>query len=74
MVTTIGRLVLGLTAALALAACHQADAPAPAAASSNDVKMGTYRVVLTTPGGELPFGLELKQQDSHPVGYLINGE
>jgi thiol-disulfide isomerase/thioredoxin len=74
MVTTIGRLVLGLTAALALAACHQADTPAAAAASSHDVKMGTYRVVLATPGGELPFGLELKQQDSHPVGYLINGE
>ena len=74
MVTTIGRLVLGLTAAVALAACHQADTPAPASASRNDVKMGTYRVVLTTPGGELPFGLELKQQDSHPVGYLINGE
>jgi peroxiredoxin len=74
MVTTIGRLVFVLTAALALAACHQADTPAPAAASSIDVKMGTYRVVLTTPGGELPFGLELKQQDSHPVGYLINGE
>jgi peroxiredoxin len=35
--------------------------------------MGTYRVVLQPPGGELPFGLELKQQDSHPVGYLING-
>jgi peroxiredoxin len=65
---------LGLTAALALAACHRADTPAPATASSNDVKMGTYRVVLTTPGGELPFGLELKPQDSHPVGYLINGE
>jgi thiol-disulfide isomerase/thioredoxin len=74
MVTTIGRLVSGLAVALALAACHQADTPAPAAASSNDVKMGMYRVVLTTPGGELPFGLELKQQDSHPVGYLINGE
>jgi peroxiredoxin len=74
MVTTIGRLVFGLTVALALAACHQADTPAPAAASSNDVKMGTYRVVLTTPGGELPFGLELKQEGSHPVGYLINGE
>jgi peroxiredoxin len=74
MVTTIGRLVFGLTVALPLAACHQADTPAPAAASSNDVKMGTYRAVLTTPGGELPFGLELKQQDSHPVGYLINGE
>jgi peroxiredoxin len=74
MVSTTRRLVLGLTAALALAACHQGDAPTAAAASVNDVKMGTYRVVLKTPGGELPFGLELKQQDSHPVGYLINGE
>jgi thiol-disulfide isomerase/thioredoxin len=68
------RLGMGLTAALALAACHQGDAPAAAAPSGNDVKMGTYRVVLKTPGGELPFGLELKQQDSHPVGYLINGQ
>ena len=74
MITRIWRLGFGLAAALALAACHQADAPAPAAASNNDVKMGTYRVVLKTPGGELPFGLELKQQDSRPVGYLINGE
>jgi thiol-disulfide isomerase/thioredoxin len=76
MVTATWRLRLGLAAALALAlaACHQGDAPAPAAALGNDVKMGTYRVVLTTPGGELPFGLELKQQDSGPVGYLINGQ
>jgi peroxiredoxin len=68
-----GSSVLGLSAAFSLAACHQADAPAPAAASSSEVKMGTYRVVLETPGGELPFGLELKHQDSGPVGYLING-
>src|SRR3984885_11744031 len=73
MVTT-WRLGLGLTAALALASCHQGEAPTAPAQTGNDVKMGTYRVVLTTPGGELPFGLELKQQDSHPVGYLINGE
>jgi peroxiredoxin len=74
MLTTTWRLRLGLAAALALAACHQADAPVPAATLSNDVKMGTYRVVLKTPGGDLPFGLELKEQDSHPVGYLINGQ
>jgi peroxiredoxin len=74
MVKTTWRLVLRLTAALALASCHRGDAPTAAAPSGNDVKMGTYRVVLQTPGGELPFGLELKQQDSHPVGYLINGE
>lgn len=73
MVGTTWHLGSGLMAALALAACHQGEAPAAAAPSRNDVKMGTYRVVLQTPGGELPFGLELKQQDSHPVGYLING-
>ncbi|MEO7206497.1 MAG: TlpA disulfide reductase family protein [Steroidobacteraceae bacterium] len=73
MVTTTWRLVSTLTAALALAACHQGDAPAAAASSGNEVKMGNYRVVLQTPGGELPFGLELKLHDSLPVGYLING-
>ena len=73
MVRTAWHSSLGFMAALALAACHQGDAPAAAAPSSNDVKMGVYRVVLQTPGGELPFGLELKQEDSHPVGYLING-
>jgi len=38
------------------------------------VKMGTYRVVLSVPGGELPFGLELANQGSAIVGYLINGK
>src|SRR5271156_4884523 len=73
MIATTWRLVLGLSAAFVLAACHQGKAPAAAASSGNDVKMGIYRVVLETPGGELPFGLELTQQDAHPVGYLING-
>jgi peroxiredoxin len=74
MVTTTWRLSMGLAAALALAACHHGDTPAAAAHSGNDVKMGTYRAVLKTPGGELPFGLELKLEDTHPVGYLINGQ
>jgi peroxiredoxin len=73
MITAAWRVGIGLGGALALGACHQGDAPAAAAPSSTDVKMGTYRVVLQTPGGELPFGLELKEQDSRPVGYLING-
>jgi thiol-disulfide isomerase/thioredoxin len=74
MIASTWRLVLSWSAALTLAACHQDNPPAAAASSGNDVKMGTYRVVLNTPGGELPFGLELKQQDSRPVGYLINGQ
>src|SRR5579863_2556524 len=76
------RFGFALTAALAMAACHQGDAPAAAGAAAaaaapaavSEVKMGTYRVVLKTPGGELPFGLELTQRDSRPVGYLINGQ
>ena len=74
MIASTWRLVFSLSAALSLAACHQDIPPAAAASSGNDVKMGTYRAVLNTPGGELPFGLELKQQDSRPVGYLINGQ
>src|SRR5580704_11018499 len=79
MVTTalrllLARLLLASAAALALSACHHGDAPATAAAGNNDVKMGTYRVVLQTPGGELPFGLELARKDSTLVGYLINGQ
>jgi peroxiredoxin len=73
MITTALRLLLA-SAALALAACHHGDAPAAAGAGNNDVKMGTYRVVLQTPGGELPFGLELAQRDTALVGYLINGQ
>jgi peroxiredoxin len=72
MITT-SRLLLASTAALAMAACHRGGPPAAGASSGNDVKLGTYRVVLQTPGGDLPFGLELKQQDSGLVGYLING-
>jgi thiol-disulfide isomerase/thioredoxin len=80
MVTTALRLLLASTAALALAGCHQGSAPAAGASSGagsssgHDVKLGTYRVVLQTPGGELPFGLELAQKDSTVVGYLINGQ
>jgi thiol-disulfide isomerase/thioredoxin len=52
-------------AVLGLAACHR-DAAA--------VKMGTYRVVLQVPGGELPFALELSSQGSGTAGYLVNGK
>src|ERR1700722_285222 len=64
MVTT-RRLVLGLTAALALASCHQGDAPTAAAPAGNDVKMGTYRVVLQTPGEERLLLSDVKITGSH---------
>src|SRR4249919_3581662 len=37
------------------------------------IEPGLYRAVLTLPGGELPFGFELKQEQQSLVGYLING-
>jgi len=63
----------------AASAAH--DAPAASAASGaaagtsaeSGVRMGTYRVVLQVPGGDLPFFLALEQQGASVVGYLING-
>jgi len=74
MDTVKSPLILALTG-LALCACQRGESPTSAAPGvNNDVKMGTYRVVLANTRGELPFGLELAQKDSKPVGYLINGE
>jgi thiol-disulfide isomerase/thioredoxin len=63
-----------LLAAWVVSAC-QRQAPTAAAAqpAAAAVQMGTYRVVLQVPGGELPFGLALEQQGAAVVGYLING-
>lgn len=38
------------------------------------IQLGLYRAVLTVPGGELPFGLELASENGKTVAYLINGE
>jgi thiol-disulfide isomerase/thioredoxin len=76
-------LVLSMVLSLVtLAGCHrgtpQSEAAganaAPSASQSTGVKLGSYRVVLQTPGGELPFGLDLVRQDSGVVGYLVNGQ
>jgi thiol-disulfide isomerase/thioredoxin len=42
-------------------------------AASAGVRMGSYRVVLQSPGGELPFGLDLAREGTGWVGYLVNG-
>ena len=57
--------------ALAAAGCHRNGAQGGVDAG---VKLGSYRAVLETPGGEVPFGLELVKKDSQVVGYLVNGE
>ncbi len=64
-----GALGLGAWSVAQTEASSGAAAGAPAG-----VKMGTYRAVLETPGGELPFGLQLVRKGSQVVGYLLNGE
>ena len=77
---TVRLLAFTLSLGMVLIACSRAPSSGGAAASaaapgtSGPVKMGVYRVVLKLPGGELPFGLELAQQDARTVGYLINGQ
>lgn len=55
-----------LAALLVLAALAACGPPAK-------IEPGWYRAVLTLPGGELPFGLELAQENGAWVGYLVNG-
>ena len=46
-----------------LLACGQADGP----------PLGIYRAVVSVEGGDLPFGLELAEENGATVAYLING-
>jgi len=56
------------------AGAADAGAAGAGAAGTTGVKLGSYRVVLQTPGGELPFGLDLLRQGSQTVGFLVNGQ
>lgn len=55
-----------LAALLVLAALAACGGP-------GKIEAGSYRAVLTLPGGELPFGLELAQESGAWVGFLVNG-
>ena len=55
--------------ALAVAACGQ-PAPQETPAAGFD---GTWRAVLPVTGGDLPFGLEIGQEDGRTVAWLVNG-
>jgi peroxiredoxin len=58
--------------ALALApGCHAAASSDPAA---RGIKSGNYRVVLQSPGGDLPFELDLARDGGAWGGYLVNGK
>jgi peroxiredoxin len=57
-----GGLVLAACLAI-LPSCSPRDAP----------PLGTYRAVVSTDGGDLPFGLDLVREDGGLVAYLVNG-
>lgn len=38
-----------------------------------DSLYGTWRGVLTVPGGDLPFGLEIVRDGEHDIAWLVNG-
>ncbi len=60
----VTRLALGLLLLAAVASCSRAPQGAE----------GTWRVALMLPGGELPFGLELKRTGGKLAGTILNGE
>ena len=41
---------------------------------SRELEPGSYRAVLESPGGELPFGLDVAREESGLVIYLVNGK
>jgi thiol-disulfide isomerase/thioredoxin len=41
---------------------------------SHELEPGSYRAVLESPGGELPFGLDVAREESGLVLYLVNGK
>ena len=70
-VVTMKNTALSLLCSIALVACGRAGAPNGAA--PENIKTGTYRVVLQLPGGELPFGLDLEREGPGWTGFLVNG-
>jgi peroxiredoxin len=69
------------SALLLLAGCSLNAAPIDAApinaapgGTNPAVKLGSYRAVLQTPGGDVPFGLDLEKKGSEVVGFLVNGQ
>ena len=59
------RIVASLLAACALAAC---------APPGRDLQPGAYRAVVDSPGGDLPFGLDVAKQGASFTIVLVNGE
>jgi hypothetical protein len=63
------RLAVSLSALLVVVA-----ATGGCGARSGELRPGSYRATLESPGGELPFGLDVAQEEEGFVLYLVNGE
>jgi thiol-disulfide isomerase/thioredoxin len=63
------RLLASFAALLAVAALTTA-----CGSRSRELEPGSYRAILELPGGELPFGLDVAQEEEGLVLYLANGE
>lgn len=63
------RLAVSLSALLVVVA-----ATSGCSGRSGELQPGSYRAVLESPGGELPFGLDVAQEEQGFVLYLVNGE
>ena len=66
-ISSAARMIVAWAASVALAV------GAAACGYLDDVEYGIYRGVLALPGGDAPFGLEIKEESGAPVAYLING-
>jgi hypothetical protein len=65
-------LAVVLFSVLAIAGCSRDRDPA--AQQEGPIALGLYRATLDLPdGGDLPFGLEIAQENQQYVAYLING-
>lgn len=72
-VLTLRTLATVAALALALGGCIRKQSEPDAPPAPTTVSFGTYRAVLKVPGGDLPFALELAQENGRPVAFLVNG-
>ncbi len=63
--------LFSLATLLVLVAC---SAPEGVFVPGPDDPLGSWRAVLRSPGGELPFGLEIERQGEGYRGFAVNGE
>lgn len=53
-------------------ACSKREAPT-GSQQTGRIALGIYRATLESPGGELPFGLEILEENGRYVAFIING-